>query len=137
MRNPSWPRSAAELIGSVALEAGRWPWANAAWTISAISRRPTAQRAAFIAQLEIAVQVRKPVFLHQRDAHGDFAAILQDYDGRLQGGVAHCFTGGEPELEAYLALGLYIGITGWACDERRGVELRRVVPRIPARSAAD
>jgi TatD DNase family protein len=92
---------------------------------------PDAQRQAFIAQLEIAAQVRKPVFLHQRDAHGDFAAILRDFAGRLQGGVAHCFTGGETELDAYLALGLYIGITGWACDERRGLELRRSVPRIP------
>lgn len=93
---------------------------------------PAAQRDAFVAQLEIAVQVRKPVFLHQRDAHGDFAAILRVFHGSLRGGVAHCFTGGEVELEAYLALGLYIGITGWACDERRGVELRRSVPLIPA-----
>jgi TatD DNase family protein len=90
-----------------------------------------AQRQAFIAQLEIAVQLGKPVFLHQRDAHGDFVAILRDFAGRLHGGVAHCFTGGEAELEAYLALGLYIGITGWACDERRGLELRRSVARIP------
>ena len=92
---------------------------------------PDAQRQAFIAQLEIAAQVRKPVFLHQRDAHDDFTAILRDFAGRLHGGVAHCFTGGETELEAYLALGLYIGITGWACDERRGLELRNSVPRIP------
>ena len=92
---------------------------------------PEAQRKAFIAQLEIAVQVGKPVFLHQRDAHGDFAAILHDFAGTLHGGVAHCFTGGEAELQAYLALGLYIGITGWACDERRGLELRNSVPRIP------
>jgi TatD DNase family protein len=92
---------------------------------------PAAQRQAFVAQLEIAAQVRKPVFLHQRDAHGDFAAILQEFAGRLQGGVAHCFTGGAAELESYLALGLYIGITGWACDERRGLDLRNSVPRIP------
>jgi TatD DNase family protein len=92
---------------------------------------PDAQRQAFISQLEVAVQVHKPVFLHQRDAHGDFAAILRDFAGRLKGGVAHCFTGGEAELDAYLALGLHIGITGWACDERRGLELRDSVPRIP------
>jgi TatD DNase family protein len=92
---------------------------------------PDAQRQAFIAQLEIAVEIRKPVFLHQRDAHGDFAAILRDFAGRLYGGVAHCFTGGEAELEAYLALGLFIGITGWACDERRGLDLRSSVPKIP------
>jgi TatD DNase family protein len=91
---------------------------------------PAAQRAAFIAQLEIAAHTGKPVFLHQRDAHGDFAAILRDFAGALRG-VAHCFTGGELELEAYLSLGLYIGITGWACDERRGLNLRGVVPRIP------
>jgi TatD DNase family protein len=90
-----------------------------------------AQRATFIAQLEIAVQVQKPVFLHQRDAHSDFAAILKDFAARLKGGVAHCFTGGEVELEAYLSFGLHIGITGWACDERRGHELRNVIPRIP------
>jgi TatD DNase family protein len=91
-----------------------------------------AQRAAFHAQLAIAVEIDKPVFLHQRDAHEDFIAVLREFAGRLKGGVAHCFTGGEAQLEAYLALGLYIGITGWACDERRGVELRKAIPRIPA-----
>ncbi|MEO7205682.1 MAG: TatD family hydrolase [Steroidobacteraceae bacterium] len=92
---------------------------------------PEEQRQAFISQLEIAAEVGKPVFLHQRDAHGDFTAILQDFAGRLHGGVAHCFTGGAAELEVYLGLGLYIGITGWACDERRGLELRSSIVRIP------
>ena len=91
-----------------------------------------AQRAAFAAQLQIAADVRKPVFLHQRDAHADFRAILADFRGRLAGGVAHCFTGGAAELEDYLDLGLHIGITGWICDERRGAHLREVVARIPA-----
>jgi TatD DNase family protein len=93
---------------------------------------PAAQRAAFVAQLEIAAELNKPVFLHQRDAHADFAAILQDFRGRLNGGVAHCFTGGHAELDEYLSLGLHIGVTGWICDERRGLDLRTVVPRIPA-----
>ncbi len=91
---------------------------------------PAAQRAAFIAQLEIAAQVRKPVFLHQRDAHDDFVAILREFRGNLKGGVAHCFTGGRTQLEKYLELELYIGVTGWACDERRGRELKDAVPSI-------
>lgn len=91
-----------------------------------------AQRTAFIAQLEMAVDARKPVFLHQRDAHEDFVAILRDYTGRLAGGVAHCFTGGPAELEAYVALGLSIGVTGWICDERRGGALREAAQRIPS-----
>ena len=94
---------------------------------------PTAQRQAFIAQLEIAAEVRKPVFLHQRDAHGDFAAILRDFAGRLHGGVAHCFTGSESQLRSYLELDLAVGITGWICDERRGAHLLGLMRDIPAR----
>jgi TatD DNase family protein len=93
---------------------------------------PDSQRAAFVAQLELAASVRKPVFLHQRDAHGDFTAILEDFRGSLAGGVAHCFTGGRSELEDYLALDLHIGVTGWVSDERRGHLLRDAVPHIPA-----
>jgi TatD DNase family protein len=94
------------------------------------SPRP-AQRAAFVAQLEIAARTGKPVFLHQRDAHEDFTAILTEHRAALRGGVAHCFTGGPEQLAAYLGLDLAIGITGWVCDERRGSELRAAVPRIP------
>jgi len=90
------------------------------------------QRRAFITQLGLAVQADKPVFLHQRDAHADFHAILRDYRRALPGCVVHCFTDNAAALEAYLALDCYIGITGWVCDERRGLELRELVKRIPA-----
>ncbi|HEY2682767.1 MAG TPA: TatD family hydrolase [Steroidobacteraceae bacterium] len=90
-----------------------------------------AQRNAFESQLQLAAKVRKPVFLHQRDAHGEFLAILKEHRAQLVGGVAHCFTGTVAELEDYLALGLYIGVTGWVCDERRGQALREAVPLIP------
>jgi TatD DNase family protein len=91
-----------------------------------------AQREAFRRQLELAARRRKPVFLHQRDAHEDFIAILREHWPALAGGVAHCFTGGAAELECYLELGLAIGITGWICDERRGAHLLELVRRIPA-----
>jgi len=91
-----------------------------------------AQRAAFAGQLEIAVELGLPVFLHQRDAHADFMAVLRDYLPRLPRAVAHCFTGVAGELEDSLAHGLYIGITGWICDERRGRHLLPLMPAIPA-----
>jgi TatD DNase family protein len=78
------------------------------------------------------VAVGKPVFLHQRDAHEDFVAILREYRPHLAGGVAHCFTAGLTEARAYLDLDLHIGITGWICDERRGYHLRDVVAQVPA-----
>jgi TatD DNase family protein len=88
------------------------------------------QRRAFGWQLELARATGKPVFLHQRDAHDDFIAILREHG--LTNGVAHCFTAGEKERDAYLELGLHIGITGWINDERRGLHLRDVVKGIPA-----
>lgn len=93
---------------------------------------PAAQRTAFAAQLEIASVARKPVFLHQRDAHADFVAILREYRASLCGGVAHCFTGDRGQLQDYLALDLSIGVTGWVCDERRGQALREALPHVPA-----
>jgi TatD DNase family protein len=91
-----------------------------------------AQRRAFQAQLELAASVGKPVFLHERDAHADFVAVLaplvRDF---ARGGVAHCFTGDPAALATYLELGLHIGVTGWVCDERRGADLRAAVPSIP------
>jgi TatD DNase family protein len=91
-----------------------------------------AQRDAFHRQLELAGRCAKPVFLHQREAHSDFIAILREHRPALAGGVAHCFTGSAAELECYLELGLAIGITGWICDERRGAHLLELVRRIPA-----
>ena len=90
-----------------------------------------AQLAAFRGQLELAAECRKPVFLHQRDAHAAFCETLRPLRNSLVGGVAHCFTGNTAELEEYLAMGLYIGITGWVCDERRGGALREALPHIP------
>jgi TatD DNase family protein len=86
----------------------------------------------FERQLQIAAELHKPVFLHQRDAHQDFAAILRRYRDRLPAAVVHCFTDTGEALRDYLALDCHIGITGWICDERRGSHLRELVREIPA-----
>lgn len=100
------------------------------------SPRP-AQRRAFEQQLQIAVDhavdgVGKPLFLHQRDAHADFMAMMNNFDGRIGPAVVHCFTGTREELFDYLDRDWHIGITGWLCDERRGQHLRELVKSIPA-----
>jgi len=46
-------------------------------------------------------------------------------------GVAHCFTGNADQMKTYLDMGLYIGITGWICDERRNDELIQAVKQLP------
>jgi TatD DNase family protein len=92
---------------------------------------PAAQERAFHAQLELAGELKKPVFLHERDAHAPFAAILREHRDQLVGGVVHCFTGSLDQARVYLDMGFYIGITGWICDERRGTELREIVTHLP------
>jgi len=83
----------------------------------------------FVAQLELGMELGKPLFLHSRDAHPRFSEILKTH--KPSKAVAHCFTGEKDELHAYLDLGLYIGITGWICDERRGRHLLELVRDIP------
>jgi TatD DNase family protein len=83
----------------------------------------------FVAQLELGLDLKKPLFFHSRDAHPRFAEILRS--SKPEKAVAHCFTGERDELKAYLDLGLYIGITGWICDERRGKHLLELVKEIP------
>jgi TatD DNase family protein len=89
------------------------------------------QEAAFRMQLELAMDTGLPVFLHQRDAHERFVGILDECGARMPAGVAHCFTGGPDELRDYLDRGLYVGVTGWICDERRGDDLREAARFVP------
>jgi TatD DNase family protein len=95
------------------------------------SPRPL-QEQAFAEQLALAVQTGLPIFLHQRDAHARFMDLLREQRAKLKRAVVHCFTGTREELHEYLDLDLYIGITGWICDERRGLELQQIVKDIPA-----
>lgn len=94
------------------------------------SPRPV-QDKVFAEQLELAVELQLPVFLHERDASARFIEILKPYRDQLPAAVLHCFTGSMDELKAYLDLDLHIGITGWICDERRGLHLHEAVKVIP------
>lgn len=86
---------------------------------------------AFEAQLEIAIDLQKPVFLHQRDAHDDFIAMIKSCRSDMGQLVAHCFTGSIGEVNDFVTLDMYIGVTGWICDERRGASLQQAVKHIP------
>ncbi len=92
---------------------------------------PENQQRVFAEQLALASQCQLPVFLHQRDAFPTWQSILTPYLDSLKGGISHCFTGDLAQLKACLDMGLYIGITGWICDDRRGQELYDIAKYIP------
>ncbi len=65
-----------------------------------------------ILQLQLACELQKPLFLHERDAHGEMVNLLEPYKNKLPGCIIHCFTGNKDEAQKYLDLGCHIGLTG-------------------------
>ena len=92
---------------------------------------PNEQLFAFEQQLKLACELGLPVFLHERDAFETQIELLTKYHKELKGGVVHCFTGDIEQMNRYLDLDLYIGITGWVCDLKRGQTLREAVKSLP------
>lgn len=92
---------------------------------------PKQQQLVFEEQLTLAAETGKPLFLHERDAGVKMLEMLHTWRDSINGAVVHCFTGEKKTLFGYLDLDLYIGITGWVCDERRGTHLWPLLPSIP------
>jgi len=85
-----------------------------------------------IRQLEVSGELDFPVIFHERDSDGSLLKILKKYFKSDRKGVIHCFSGSESEMNQYLSLGLYIGITGIITIKGRGAKLRNLAPLIPA-----
>lgn len=89
-----------------------------------------AQLTMFERHIRLAIELNKPLFLHERDAHGHFMQTLKQFS-KLPPVVVHCFVGSESELDRYVQCGFYIGISGFVCMSPRGDSLRRFVSKIP------
>lgn len=94
---------------------------------------PDDQQCVFDTQLQIACEFNLPLFMHERSAAKEMLHLLEKYSKHENfRGVIHCFTNDSLDvLQQYLSLNLYIGITGWVCDERRGKGLAKLIPHIP------
>lgn len=92
---------------------------------------PADQYSAFEAQLQLAQEIDLPIFLHERAAHKEFLAVMKQHENLIHKSVVHCFTGDKEQLKAYLDAGFYIGVTGWVCDMKRGMDLREALAYMP------
>lgn len=128
----SWTPAVAEAIYTLAGEPQVVAIGECGLDFNRNFSTPHEQEVAFSAQLALAAELSMPVFLHCRDAHDRFLTLLKPWLEKIPGAVLHCFTGSRSEVQECLDLGLFIGITGWVCDERRGLELRELLPAIPA-----
>ena len=88
------------------------------------------QRAIFVRQLDLARQLKLPVCIHDREAHGDMMKILKT-EGRGLRGVLHCYSGSW-EMAAELLKGdWYFGIDG-PLTYKNAAKLPEIVQRLPA-----
>ena len=88
------------------------------------------QKKWFIAQIELAQRLGKPVVIHSRDAAEDTQFILDRYDFRKLGGIVHCFSYSAALALHYIERGFYIGIGG-VITFKNGRKLKEVVNMIP------
>lgn len=89
------------------------------------------QEQCYKAQLELAIAVQKPLFLHERAAFSRFIAVTNEYLPQLPKAVVHCFTGSLQEAKTYLDKGFYLGFTGAISDVNRFAHLKEVVQYVP------
>ncbi|MDR9826173.1 TatD family hydrolase [Vibrio sp. FNV 38] len=88
------------------------------------------QQERFIQQINVAVELNKPLIIHTRQAREDTLSLLREYGADRCGGVIHCFTEDLEFAEAAMALGFYISISG-IVTFRQASELKEVVKAIP------
>ncbi|KAL0868921.1 hypothetical protein ABMA27_007251 [Loxostege sticticalis] len=88
---------------------------------------PAVQRAVFKRQVEMACDLRKPLFVHEKEAQDDLIAILDDFGSRLPPVVIHSFTGSVEQGLKYIERGYYLGITGYICKDKSDGGIRRLL----------
>ncbi|MDD2888777.1 MAG: TatD family hydrolase [Aliarcobacter sp.] len=87
------------------------------------------QKEVFIAQIEFAKKVKKPLIVHIREASNDSRQILIDYNAKEVGGVLHCFNASE-HLLPLAEHNFYFGIGG-VLTFKNAKKLVDILPKIP------
>lgn len=88
------------------------------------------QRDAFRQQIRLAKELGKPIIVHDRDAHAEVLAILQEENAAEIGGVLHCFSGDLELARKCLELGFYLSFPG-TISYPKNESAREVVKAIP------
>jgi len=120
-----------DMLTELAQQPGVRAWGEIGLDFNRMYSPAPVQEKWFIRQIERAGQMNLPLVFHERDSQGRFLQLLQQTCKSPCRGVVHCFSGNARERDAYLELGLHIGITGIITLKQRGADLRRLVGAIP------
>ena len=64
---------------------------------------------AFEAHIRLALELDKPIIVHDRNAHADVYALLKKYQPK---GIVHCYSGSADDAVWLAKQGLFIGFGG-------------------------
>ena len=86
------------------------------------------QQDIFRRQLALAEELKLPVIVHDREAHGDTLAVVKEFPHVR--GVFHCFSGSPEMAEELVKMGWYLGFDGPITykNARRSPEVVDVTP---------
>jgi len=87
------------------------------------------QQAVFIAQLQLAAELGKPVIVHDREAHAAVMEALRDHRPPA-GGVLHAFSGDGAMAQAAVAGEFYLGVDG-PLTYKNSQALRAIFAAVP------
>lgn len=88
---------------------------------------PVVQLEVFEKQVQLAIEVKKPLFVHERDAHSELMSVMKKYEDQLPPTVIHCFTGNREQAQTYLSQGFYIGLTGFLWKDKTPDGVRAIL----------
>lgn len=88
------------------------------------------QKRRFVEQIDLARQLKLPVIVHDREAHGDIMDIFKKNRIKEVGGVLHSFSGSAEMALECLKLGLYLSISGPVTfqNAKKTIEAVKVIP---------
>jgi len=87
------------------------------------------QKEIFVKQINLALEINKPICVHCRDAYDDMVAIFKSFKV-LPKGVIHCFSGSFEQAKVVLDMGFLIGIDG-PCTYPKSNKLAKVIENVP------
>ena len=84
----------------------------------------------FQQHIDLACQLKKPLVIHDREAHGDTLDILKNSNARKVGGILHAFSGSVEMAQEVIKMGFYIGLGGPVTfkNARKTVEVAAAIP---------
>ena len=82
----------------------------------------------FSPHFSLAEKYNLPMYFHDRNSNDEFYNIVKENRNKFNKGIVHSFTGSEDELNKYLSLNLYIGVTGASFRTKNNIEVVKKIP---------